>query len=52
MITVTATLEEDPLTGETLLPIPPELLEKLEWTEGDILIVSIIDKETFSIRKK
>ena len=52
MTTFTSTLEEDPLTGETLLPSPPELLEKIGWKEGDILIVSIIDKETFYIRKK
>ena len=30
----TAHLEEDPETGELLLPFPPEALEKLGWSEG------------------
>ena len=30
-------VQEDPETGEMLLPIPQELLDKLGWGEGDQL---------------
>lgn len=33
----TITLEEDPDTGDLILPLPPELLEKQGWKEGDTL---------------
>jgi hypothetical protein len=29
--------QEDPETGDLLVPIPPELLEKMGWKEGDQL---------------
>jgi len=29
--------EEDPNTGDIILPFPPELLEKMGWKEGDTL---------------
>lgn len=29
--------QEDPETGDLILPIPPELLEKMGWKEGDEL---------------
>ena len=25
----------DPITGETIIPIPPEVLQRLNWKEGD-----------------
>lgn len=28
------TLEEDLDTGETILPLPDDMLEQLDWTEG------------------
>jgi len=31
-------LEEDPKTGELILPIPDELLVQVGWGEGDELI--------------
>ena len=31
-------LEEDPKTGELILPIPDELLVQVGWSEGDELI--------------
>ena len=31
------TLEEDPETGELILPLPKELLEQEGWEEGDEL---------------
>jgi hypothetical protein len=33
----TITVEEDPETGDLILPLPPELLEKQGWVEGDTL---------------
>lgn len=30
----------DPETGDTILPIPPEVLEKLQWKEGDLINIS------------
>jgi len=33
----TITVEEDPDTGDLILPLPPELLEKQGWKEGDTL---------------
>jgi hypothetical protein len=31
------TVEQDPETGELLLPLPPELLELQGWKDGDDL---------------
>ena len=33
----TITVEEDPDTGDLILPLPPELLEMQGWKEGDVL---------------
>lgn len=33
----TVTLEEDPETGDLILPLPEELLKLQGWVEGDIL---------------
>ena len=35
--TWTITLEEDPETGELILPFPPDLLAEAGWKEGDTL---------------
>jgi hypothetical protein len=29
--------QEDPETGELILPIPPELMKQMGWVEGDTL---------------
>lgn len=34
----TVRLEEDPATGDLVLPLPPESLERLVWREGDLLV--------------
>jgi hypothetical protein len=34
----TVTVEEDPETGDAILPFPPELLEQTGWKEGDSLL--------------
>jgi hypothetical protein len=31
------TIEEDPETGDLILPLPQDLLDLQGWTEGDIL---------------
>jgi len=33
----TVTLEEDPETGDLILPFPQEFLDETGWQEGDIL---------------
>ncbi len=33
----TITVEEDPETGELILPLPEEMLKLQGWTEGDTL---------------
>jgi len=33
----TITLEEDPDTGDLIMPLPDELLEEAGWAEGDTL---------------
>lgn len=35
--TWTITLEQDPDTGELILPFPADLLEEAGWAEGDTL---------------
>jgi hypothetical protein len=36
--TWTVTLEEDPETGDLLMPLPDEVLEHAGWAEGDTLL--------------
>ena len=33
--------QEDPDTGDLLMPIPPHLLQKLGWREGDEINITI-----------
>ena len=33
----TVTLEEDPDTGDLIMPIPQEVLDLQGWNEGDLL---------------
>jgi hypothetical protein len=40
----TITLEEDSVTGDTILPFPPEALEELGWKEGDTLLWNVIEE--------
>jgi hypothetical protein len=35
--TFTATLLEDPATGDLILPFPDDFLDELDWREGDTL---------------
>ena len=33
----TVRVEEDPTTGELILPFPSELMDSLGWIEGDVI---------------
>lgn len=48
----TVEVETDPVTGELMLPFPPDLLSQMGWSEGTDL--SWIDNEngSFTIKKK
>ena len=42
--TWTVTLEEDPDTGDLILPFPPEFMTENDWREGDILDFKVTDQ--------
>lgn len=44
-------LQEDPETGELILPIPPELMRQMGWVEGDNLDFNQDDKGRWVISK-
>jgi hypothetical protein len=52
MISYTATLEEDPVTGDLILPFTPEILAKLGWVEGDTLVWTVNADGTVHLNKK
>ena len=43
--------QEDPETGDMLIPIPPNLLKQLGWKEGDDVDFSIDDKGRIILKK-
>lgn len=45
-------LEEDPETGDLVLPIPPELMKELGWDIGDTLTWDIDQEENMTLTKK
>jgi len=45
----TVTLEED--GDECILPLPDEILDELDWQEGDILEWVVNDDNTITIHK-
>ena len=47
----TITLEEDPETGDVILPLPDELLEEAGWKEGDTIKFTDNKNGTFSMTK-
>jgi bifunctional DNA-binding transcriptional regulator/antitoxin component of YhaV-PrlF toxin-antitoxin module len=47
----TITTEEDPETGDIIIPLPPDLLAKVGWQEGDTLEWIDNDDGTWSIEK-
>ena len=48
----TITLEEDPESGDLVLPFPPDLLDEAGWKEGDTLIWDDLKDGSFALRKK
>jgi hypothetical protein len=48
----TVTLEEDPETGDLILPFPEGMLEEMGWCEGDTLNFESKDDGSFHITKK
>ena len=45
-------LNEDPDTGDLILPIPPELMQQMNWVEGDELSFDLDDQGRWIISKK
>lgn len=43
--------QEDPESGDMLIPIPPQLLEELGWKEGDDVDFSIDEKGRIILKK-
>lgn len=43
--------QEDPETGDMLIPIPPHLLAELGWKEGDDVDFSIDEKGRIILKK-
>jgi hypothetical protein len=50
--TWTVSLDEDPETGELILPFSDEMLEGLGWTEGDTLVWTDRGDGSWSLSKK
>ena len=50
--TFTTTVEIDPMSEECYIRIPPEILQKLGWTEETMLIMTVQDDKTLLIRKE
>jgi hypothetical protein len=48
----TVTLEEDPATGDLVMPFPPELLAQVGWDYGDVLIWTETEHGSFVLSKK
>lgn len=45
--------QEDPETGDIIIPIPPVVLESLGWKEGDEIEFEVgKDNQTIYVRKK
>ena len=43
--------QEDPETGDMLIPLPPQLLKDLGWKEGDDIDFTIDDKGRIVLKK-
>jgi hypothetical protein len=48
----TVTLEEDPETGDLILPFPPDLLEQMGWVEGDTLLWNMQEDGSCILKKR
>jgi hypothetical protein len=52
MTTWIVQLEEDPETGDLIMPIPVEALNQCGWDVGDTLLWDITDSGDISLTKK
>ena len=43
--------QEDPDSGDVLLPIPPQLLEQMGWKEGDEIEFAIDEQGHYVLKK-
>lgn len=43
--------QEDPETGDVIIPIPPQVLKDLGWKEGDEIDFSIDEKGRVIVKK-
>ena len=48
----TITVEEDPETGDLILPFPEDLLKETGWSEGDTLTWTDQGDGSWSLEKK
>ena len=48
----TIKLENDPETGELIMPFPPDLLAQVGWDFGDTLIWEDLHDGRWSLKKK
>jgi len=51
-LTYTVRVEEDPETGDLILPLPTELLNQMGWDFGDTLIWDDNHDGSFTLSKK
>jgi bifunctional DNA-binding transcriptional regulator/antitoxin component of YhaV-PrlF toxin-antitoxin module len=52
MTSWTVITEEDPETGEIIMPLPPEALAELGWQEGDVLEWKVDEEGRVTLTKK
>lgn len=43
--------QEDPETGDVIVPIPPQVLQELGWKEGDEIDIQLGDNGKIIIKK-
>ena len=43
--------QEDPETGDLIIPLPPHLLKELGWKEGDELTIGVGDDGKIFLKK-
>ena len=48
----TVTVEEDPATGDLMLPLPDDVLKLQGWVEGDTLVWKDQGNGSWSLEKK
>lgn len=48
----TVTVEQDPETGELMLPFPPDMLAQVGWDIGDVVKWNQDDHGNFVLTKK